>query len=180
MEKYLKLNPPRGVGGQTSFFEPKKKLLEIERSASPFLRRIYSLTLSSNLAKSRDAYKAYKYIICQLPMGHFMYVHEISKYGKYHVHGIMEFTYDFNFSNLMLSRETRDGWSYDVHIRYDELATIYDLREWFGYCSKLSSKWRQIDLVSQELRPYRKFPKTCIRECKWSTRYKKLIIKGIY
>ncbi len=117
MEKYL-FTPPEGRG---------------ERSGPPIQdlwpsrpKHLYSLTLSSNYAKSLDSINAYNYVINNLPEGIFYYTLEKSKNNKYHIHGIMKFKYIFDHRRLMRSISvpsvgTSLPCQYDIHIRYDEL-----------------------------------------------------------
>ncbi len=103
--------------------------------------RLYSLTLSANHATHKDAFNAYNYVIHNLPEGQFYYTIELSKRGKYHIHGLIKFKYSFSYKNLMASRSTPSQiypCRYDIHIRYDELDEDH-LKNWVKYMQKQST-----------------------------------------
>ncbi len=159
-------------------YNVNKTVNKIERSA--FLSdRIYALTLSSNHARHVNAYKAYRHVIRQLPTGTFKYVREISRYNKYHIHGIMSFKYKFNYFNLKEALVTSDGFGFDIHIEYKKISTVEDYNEWFNYSSKHRPRWRE-HLCDDENIGVLNIPKTCIPEVKLIQVVKPLRIPGIY
>ncbi len=154
-----------------------KTVNKIERSA--FLSdRIYALTLSSNYARRKNAYKAYKYVIKQLPTGTFKYVHEKSENGKYHVHGIMDFKYSFNYKNLQESLVTSDGRSFDIHIQYQKIGSYIDLIDWHNYSSKHQPIWKEYSSDPEQCGS-QKIPISCIPEIQKTTYTKSVYIPGL-
>ncbi len=123
--------------------------------------KLYALTISSNYATHKNAYKAYKYIIRQMPEGCFNYIHEVSKNGKYHIHGIMDFKYKFNFFNLKKSLVTECGRQFDIHLQYRQIPSIEDEVYWYNYSSKNNPQWKIYNCVPEEV-GVQKIPVTCI------------------
>ncbi len=138
----------------------------------------YAITLSSNYARHKNAYKAYKYVIKRFPEGTFKYIHELSKNGKYHVHGIMVFKYKFNFINLKKSLETSNGRQFDIHVHYEKIGTYADEAEWYTYSGKLDPAWKTHTIDSNHI-TFGKSPDTCIPEVTVNRVYKTVYIPGL-
>ncbi len=138
----------------------------------------YALTISSNYAVEKNSFKAYKYIIKQLPTGVFYYTHEHSRKGKYHIHGIMQFKYKFNYPNLMRAKQTEGDYSFDVHIRYDKIIDDNSLEKWYDYITKQSQKWHKYKCNYDEIK-VRKIPESCIPQVKIVTYNKSVAIPGL-
>ncbi len=119
----------------------KMKNRRIVRSTLTHPRRNYAITLSCNQATHKHAYDQYVYVIKNFPTGTFDYVKERSKNGKYHIHGLMKFDYNFNYLELMDSRRTEHDNQFDIHIWYKQLLTDDDYRNYQNYCSKYSNDW---------------------------------------
>ncbi len=139
-------------------------------------QRLYSLTLASNYATRVDAYKAYEYVIRRMPGGHFTYVRDLSKRGKYHIHGIMKFDYNFSFQNLMDSRNVYNRYDqrFDIHIKYDEL----DLDHFQNFAHYMYTKGTVIR-TNEQLRggsSFQEVPECCIPIVEVKTVYRSINI----
>ncbi len=141
-------------------------------------KEVYALTLSSNYAKEKNSKKTYKYIIKQFPTGTYKYTYELSKYGKYHVHGIMQFKYKFDYVNLMQSKNTVENYQYDVHIRYDKITDTDNLDYWSSYANKQGNKIRTHNCDSSQTK-ITNIPDTCIPQVIKKVIYKKMTIPGL-
>lgn len=148
---------------------------KLERSALLKSQRIYSITLASNHAMHKNAYRAYKYTIKQFPTGIFNYIHEKSENGKYHIHGIMTFQYRFDHHLLMSSRKTEEGRQFDIHIQYQLISTNDDYLNWYNYSSKHNPQWKQCVTPKQ----VGSIPFTCIPQATIITLEKEITIPGL-
>ncbi len=138
----------------------------------------YALTISSNHARLKDSYKAYKYIIKQLPTGVYYYTYEQSLKGKYHIHGLMQFKYKFDYPNLMKAKQTEGDYSFDVHIRYDKIIDQNSLDKWLSYATKQDKNWK-IYKTDSTTTKITKIPKTCIPQVKFETKERDLLIPNL-
>ncbi len=94
----------------------------------------WCITLSCNTARDNSCWAIYDYVIAHLPECKFKYVREISKNGKYHVHGIAVFANKFDYLGLMRSRDCGpNDCFYDVHIHYSKYV---DTGDWERYMYK--------------------------------------------
>ncbi len=141
--------------------------------------RVYQLTFSSNHAKRKNAFKAYKYVIRQLPTGDFFYTHEVSKYGKYHIHGTMYFKYKFDYIGLTKSKCTQDGFEFDVHIDYKRIDDPTHIEDWLAYSEKNSSNRKYFQCDPGACLPLVKIPESCIPQIKKIVMEKPMAIPGI-
>ena len=146
-------------------------------------QRLYSLTISANKAKYKDAYDAYNYIITRLPEGEFYYTHEVSRRGKFHVHGIIKFKYDFDHKQLMDSRRTPTQWSntrYDIHIRYNELDRAHFMN-YIRYMFKDEDNQIRFDALKdrRDVKYFSDSPETCIPIVQIKQYYKQVTIMGL-
>lgn len=148
-------------------------------AGGPRAHFLYALTLSSNKADEKSAYRAYNYVIEGLPDCRFVYVHERSKFGKYHIHGIMSLHDKFDYIRLMESKETEPPWSFDVHMHYDALETNTQILKWTNYMYSDRPKNVYNILLKRPIPYYiRKVPrKTCIPEMQRVVYVKRVAIK---
>ncbi len=140
-------------------------------------KTLYSITLSSNHATHLDAYEAYEYVISRFPTGEFYYIHERSPRGKYHIHGIVQFKYNFSYRNLMASRSTESKvypHRYDIHIRFDELDKQH-FENYIKYMTKAPSA--PIIRDAAQLQVSYKPVRSCIPVVQIKTYYRKIVIK---
>ncbi len=148
-----------------------------KNAASRASARVLALTISSNYAKDKDSFDVYYYVISRLPTGTFVYTREKSKYGKYHVHGILYLTYNFDYKTLQASKHTSDGNEFNLHIEYKR---VYDKEGWQGYSSKSGNIERSFQCDPSQARPEIPIPQgTCIPEIKKIVKVKTLAIPGI-
>ncbi len=142
--------------------------------------KVFALTLSSNHAKRKNAYKAYKYVIKQLPSGDFFYTHEISKYGKFHIHGTMYFKYPFDYIGLCRAKQTLDGLEYDIHIDYKRIEDHKNVKGWLAYSEKNNLKERKYFKCDPgACDPMVTVPETCIPQVRKRVIEKRVTIPGI-
>ncbi len=160
---------------------------EIEERSSAFhykdrpSGRIFAITLSSNHARDKTAYKAYRKLINNLPTSTFMYTKSKSDHGKYHVHGIINFKYRFNYKTLMDSRKTKDDFRYDIHIQYDEIKSKSQFNSVYYYITHQVNSTNHLHITSPDstkLRVNRKI-QTCIPEVQTATYVKSVTISGL-
>ncbi len=148
-------------------------------AGGPKAYHLYALTISSNYATSKTAYKSYQYVINQLPSSTFTWIREISKHGKHHIHGILKLKYKFDYLRLKSSLQTEVPFSYDMHLHYDALKTHTSIKKWTNYMYSELPKVLYTQDINMETSPWVKIPKTCIPEVKLRVQYKNIKINGL-
>ncbi len=165
----------------TSLIFPDEEKIEVPRTAYPDTQRKYAITLSSNYAKHKNSYLAYYYVIRRFPQGTFKFVEEKSKNGKHHIHGIMQFTYNFSYVNLMNSLNTDGEHQFDMHIWYKQIKSYDDYSDYYDYCDKTDPQWYRIVIPSYDSRSRNPIPQdTCIPQEIFKQYVKTVYIPGLY
>lgn len=150
----------------------------------PKAYRLYALTLSSNYATDTSAYKAYLYVIERLPYSTFTWIREISKNGKHHIHGILQLKYKFNYNSLMSSTTTMSSkygppYKFDIHLHYDELKTLKEIRKWIHYMYSENPKHYYQCSPDPDLIRVHKIPKSIIPQYQLRTYTAAIKIPGL-
>lgn len=152
-------------------------------AGGPCEYHLYALTLSSNKAVERNSYRAYDWVVSQLPDSTFGYIHEVSTKGKYHVHGILRLHNKFDYQKLQDSKNTEGGFHFDVHLHYDALETPLQIKKWINYMYSERPKHFYVFVVENapwgEISISRKVPKTCIPEVTIRMYVKSVSIRGL-
>lgn len=119
----------------------KRDLQQEILAARQGYKRIYSFTLASNYAKSKNAMRAYKQVVRNFPSGNIWFIVEKSKYQKYHVHGVIVSSCSpFPMGKIMTkskTNRTKKGMiEYQTNIRTNHLKEEADLSRWLDYIYK--------------------------------------------
>lgn len=161
---------------------------EFRATAEPLeAYHVYALTLSSNKAIDKTAYRAYDHVISNLPSGTFTWIREQSNRGKYHVHGLLRLKCKFNYSNLQASKVTDPigsnftPYEYDIHLHFDEIKTSLQLKWWAKYCfSENPKKIYTITTDETQIRRIKRLRKSCIQVVQKRTYSRGVTIPGYW
>lgn len=134
---------------------------------------LYKITLSSNYAKDSTSIDAYRYVLDNLP-GTKHVTMELSKKGKYHYHGLLHSTSSLSYSNFNQGKRTEDGYEYDMHVRYDKIESLEDLRIWILYLCK-----QQNPIETFDKKRNLGFTQNIIPQIIKKTKYKPIKIKSL-